>query len=120
MTRDDEAAAASGPRHVELRRTMRLAGMRPLPRFPSTPGVDLRGKRILLTGASSGIGAVAAGTFAAHGATVIAVARRQDLLADVVGRITAAGGNATAVRADLADMAEVDSVVAEAGRVGDP
>ncbi len=34
--------------------------MRPLPRPPTRTSVDLRGKRVLLTGASSGIGAVAA------------------------------------------------------------
>ena len=51
--------------------------------------MDLRGKRILLTGASSGIGAVAACKLAAEGASIIAVARRESLLAEVVERITA-------------------------------
>lgn len=100
-----------------IRRALRLAGMRPVPRWPSREPVDLRGKRILLTGASSGIGAVAAEKLAARGATVIAVARRQDLLAEVVDRITATGGNATAIRADLADLAQVDEVVRAAGPV---
>ena len=44
--------------------------------------VDLEGKRILLTGASSGIGEAAAEKFARRGATVVVVARRQDLLDD--------------------------------------
>jgi NAD(P)-dependent dehydrogenase (short-subunit alcohol dehydrogenase family) len=79
--------------------------------------VDLRGKRILLTGASSGIGAVATRKLAAEGATVIAVARRHDLLAEVVGEITASGGDATAVSADLSDLDEVDAVVKAAGAV---
>ncbi|MBJ7387684.1 MAG: short-chain dehydrogenase, partial [Mycolicibacterium sp.] len=43
-----------------IRKTLRLAGMRPMPRRPARTSIDLRGKRILLTGASSGIGAVAA------------------------------------------------------------
>jgi NADP-dependent 3-hydroxy acid dehydrogenase YdfG len=67
---------------------MRLAGMRPVPRLPARSVVDLRGKRILLTGASSGIGAVAACKLAAEGASITAVARRESLLAEVVGRIT--------------------------------
>ncbi len=58
----------------------------------------MRGKRILLTGASSGIGAVAAQKLAAEGAMVIAVARRESLLAGIVEQITASGGNATAIR----------------------
>ncbi len=100
-----------------VRRALRLAGMRPVPRWPARPTVDLHGKRVLLTGASSGIGAVAARRFAAEGATVIAVARREDLLDDLVGQITALGGSAVAMRADLADLDQVDAVVSAVGRV---
>jgi NAD(P)-dependent dehydrogenase (short-subunit alcohol dehydrogenase family) len=91
--------------------------MRPVPRWPVPPSVELRGRRVLLTGASSGIGAVAAEKLASHGATVIAVARREEPLAEVVGRITAAGGNATAIRADLTDLEQVDELVKSAGPV---
>lgn len=94
-----------------------MAGMRPVPRWPSRTSVDLRGKRVLLTGASSGIGAVAAQLFAAEGATVVAVARRADVLADVVARITVGGGSATAMAADLADLDQVDAVVNAVGPV---
>jgi NAD(P)-dependent dehydrogenase (short-subunit alcohol dehydrogenase family) len=100
-----------------IRKTLRLAGMRPMPRWPARASIDLRGKRILLTGASSGIGAVAAERLAAEGATVIAVARRENLLAELVGRITAAGGNATAIPADLTDLARIDELVEEVGPV---
>ena len=77
----------------------------------------MQGRRILLTGASSGIGAVAAQKLAAEGATVIAVARREGLLTEVVDRITASGGNATAIRADLSNLDEVDAVVQRVGPV---
>ncbi|GAB7069442.1 SDR family oxidoreductase [Mycolicibacterium hodleri] len=96
---------------------MRLAGMRPVPRWPVRASVDLRGKRILLTGASSGIGAVAARKFAAEGATVVAVARRAALLAEVVDQIVASGGSAIAMAADLADLDQVDGVVNAVGPV---
>lgn len=102
---------------ANVKRSMRLAGMRPLPRLPARTNVDLRGKRILLTGGSSGIGAVAAEKLAAQGASLILVARRADLLAEVVGRITAAGGTATAVPADLTDLDRIDDLVEAVGPV---
>lgn len=80
---------------------------------PLAKPVDLRGKRVLLTGASSGIGEAAAELFAAKGATVVAAARRKDLLDEVVGRITAAGGEAIAIAADLSDMDAVDALAAD-------
>ncbi|CAN5837403.1 SDR family oxidoreductase [soil metagenome] len=96
---------------------MRLAGMRPVPRWRSNTEIDLRGKRILLTGGSSGIGAVAAHKLAAQGATVIVVARREALLHAVVEQIVASGGEASAIHADLADLSQVDEVVETVGPV---
>ena len=75
--------------------------------------VDLKGKRILLTGASSGIGEAAAEKFARRGATVVVVARRQELLDALVDRITAAGGDARAYVCDLSDLDAVDDLVAK-------
>ncbi len=100
-----------------VKRAVRLAGMRPMPRWPARPPIDLRGKRILLTGASSGIGAVAAGKLAAEGATMIVVARREDVLDDLVRKITDTGGDALAIRADLADLDQVDALVDQVGSV---
>jgi NAD(P)-dependent dehydrogenase (short-subunit alcohol dehydrogenase family) len=96
-----------------------LASMRPpvspqlLLNRPAIKPVDLDGKRILLTGASSGIGAAAAEQFAGHGATVVVVARRQDLLDTVADRITKAGGSALSLSCDLSDMDAVDALVAD-------
>ena len=78
--------------------------------------IDLKGKRILLTGASSGIGEAAAEKLARRGATVVAVARREDLLDAVVARISEAGGptgpQARAHACDLSDLDAVDDLVA--------
>jgi len=101
----------------DVRRSLRMAGMRPVPRLPARHPIDLRGKRILLTGASSGIGEVAAPLLAARGATVIVVARRDAMLNTVVERITAAGGAALAAPADLTDMDAVDRLVDTVGPV---
>ncbi|WP_082753886.1 SDR family oxidoreductase [Mycobacterium sp. NAZ190054] len=94
-----------------------LTSMRPpiLPTLlnrPTRPVIDLAGKRVLLTGASSGIGEAAAGKLARRGATVVAVARRGDLLDEVVARITDAGGHARAHTCDLSDLDAVDELVA--------
>ncbi len=80
---------------------------------PLTKDVDLHNKRILVTGASSGIGEAAAGQFARHGATVVAVARRKDRLDAVVQRISAAGGTATAIPCDLSDLDAIDRLVSD-------
>jgi NAD(P)-dependent dehydrogenase (short-subunit alcohol dehydrogenase family) len=100
-----------------LKRAIRIAGMQPEPRLGARKRVDLQGKRILMTGASSGIGEAAAEKLAAAGATVIVVARRRHLLDDVVERISARGGQAMAIPANLADMDAVDAVVEEAGQI---
>ncbi|MBB2992850.1 NAD(P)-dependent dehydrogenase (short-subunit alcohol dehydrogenase family) [Mycolicibacterium iranicum] len=104
-------------RAADLRRALRLAGMRPLPRRAARAPIALRGKRILLTGASSGIGEVAAERLAALGATVIVVARRAPLLDELVERVGARGGHAIAMAANLADLDAVDDLVQRVGAV---
>jgi NAD(P)-dependent dehydrogenase (short-subunit alcohol dehydrogenase family) len=95
-----------------------LASMRPplperlLALRPNRDAVDLEGKRILLTGASSGIGEAAAEKLAREGATVVVVARRRELLDDLAARITAEGGDARAHACDLADLDAIDDLVA--------
>jgi NAD(P)-dependent dehydrogenase (short-subunit alcohol dehydrogenase family) len=96
-----------------------LASMRPpitpqmLVNRPLMKPVELAGKRILLTGASSGIGEAAAERFARLGATVVVVARRRDLLDAVTDRITTAGGTAMSIPCDISDMDAVDALVAD-------
>ena len=64
---------------------------------------DLQGKTVLVTGGSRGIGAHTARAFAAQGAKVCAVGRDQAALERVVADITADGGTAIAVAADVTD-----------------
>src|SRR5690349_9871498 len=78
--------------------------------------MKLTGKRVLITGASRGIGETLAGAFAEAGATVALVARSKDALEKVAGPL---GGTAHA--ADLSDPAQVSDLIAriedEAGPV---
>ena len=81
--------------------------------FAPRHGVEIAGKRILVTGASSGIGEAGARALARAGAHVIVVARRGELLDAVVARVAAEGGAATAFACDLSDLDEVDALVAK-------
>lgn len=80
--------------------------------------MELRGKRVLVTGASSGIGAATARHAAARGAHAILVARSGDALESVAREIRAAGGSAEAHVADLAEPAAVREMAAAVRRDG--
>ena len=77
-------------------------------------GFDAKGKRILVTGASSGIGAALAEALAAAGATVGICARREDRLAQVLERCRAASPDSCMWVTDLADPSAVDRLAADA------
>ena len=78
----------------------------------------LQGRRALVTGASSGLGRHFALTLAQAGATVIVAARSIDKLAETVTEIKAAGGDASAVRLDVTDVASVQGAFDEIGAGG--
>ena len=67
--------------------------------------MELRGRLAVVTGASSGIGAATARLLAREGFRVVLMARTESTLEEVAAGIRAAGGEATAVAADLGDAA---------------
>ncbi len=69
---------------------------------------ELKGKIVLITGASSGFGEDAARLFAREGCTVVLAARRIDRLQTLVTKIQAEGGQAFAVPLDVADRKEIE------------
>lgn len=83
--------------------------------------MDWKGKIVLLTGASSGIGEGLALALAKKGATLGLLARREELLRDLAARCEAAGGTARVLAADVTDSTAVqsaaDNLVDEFGRI---
>ncbi|MFL6174138.1 MAG: SDR family NAD(P)-dependent oxidoreductase [Marmoricola sp.] len=85
-----------------------------LNRAVSGPGAlrkAVGGRVVLVTGASTGIGRAAAVKLAAAGAQVLAVARSEDLLDELVAEIEAARGTAYAYRCDMTDLEQIDALV---------
>lgn len=67
---------------------------------------------VLITGASSGIGAGLAREFARRGLRVVLVARRVDQLEALAGEIRTAGGHASAHRGDVTVDGDIAGVIA--------
>src|SRR5690606_2628299 len=73
---------------------------------------SLAGKRVLVTGASSGFGAHFARVLAEAGADLILAARRRDKLEQTADAVRALGREALVVEMDVADYASVQSAFA--------
>jgi short-subunit dehydrogenase len=69
---------------------------------------------VLVTGASTGIGAAAARMFAAEGAKVVLAARGREALDALAAELRAAGHHAEAVPTDVGDMQALRGLVARA------
>ncbi len=76
--------------------------------------IDFTGQRVLVTGASSGIGAGLAEEFARRGAVVGICARRRDRLAEVLERLRTHSPQSRQWVVDLSRPEEVDRLAADA------
>jgi short-subunit dehydrogenase len=73
--------------------------------------MEIQNSIIIITGASSGIGATTARELARQGATVVLAARRAEQLDALAAAIERAGGQALAVPTDLAEREAIDRLV---------
>jgi gluconate 5-dehydrogenase len=81
------------------------------------PLFDLRGKRALVTGGNSGIGAAMASALGLAGARVVLVARREAELQAAAQQLRAEGIEADTLSADLADVAALRAAAQAAGDI---
>ena len=74
---------------------------------------DFEGKVVLITGATSGLGATTAVSLASKGAKVAITGRREEQGQAVVAQMQAAGGEGLFIRADVTVRADVQAMVAK-------
>src|SRR5688500_1384456 len=79
--------------------------------------MDLRGRSVVITGASRGIGKLLAVEMGRRGANVVVAARTETphrrlagTIGETVEAVKEAGGNAIAVRTDLRNPADIDAL----------
>jgi NADP-dependent 3-hydroxy acid dehydrogenase YdfG len=75
---------------------------------------SLDGRRILITGASSGIGEAAAEAIVREGGAVALGARRKDRLDERASSLTRDGGKAIAIEADIGEECQAVALVSQA------
>lgn len=79
---------------------------------------EVKGKIVVITGASSGAGRAVALEFARNGAGLILAARREEVLNEVADECKALGGDALVVPTDVTDAGQVNTLAAMAQHWG--
>ena len=77
----------------------------------------LRRQRVLITGASSGIGRATALEVARRGGHLVLAARRRNLLEEVAALCRGEGAECVVVVADVSERQDCERLIAEAGRI---
>lgn len=79
--------------------------------------MEIEGKTVVITGASSGIGRATAVEFARRRARLVLAARRTSLLDEVASECRASGAETKVVATDVTRRAECEALIDAAGRV---
>ena len=82
--------------------------------------MELKGRGVLVTGGSKGLGRALVEAFAARGARVVAVARGREALEETVAAVRAKGGEAHALVADVADKEAIHRISGAAAALVGP
>ncbi|MEM6927663.1 MAG: SDR family NAD(P)-dependent oxidoreductase [Myxococcota bacterium] len=82
--------------------------------------MNVNGKLVVVSGASSGIGAALARQLGAERARVVLLARREEKLQAVARDVEAAGGEAHVLAVDLSDQAEAGATASRILEIGVP
>jgi NADP-dependent 3-hydroxy acid dehydrogenase YdfG len=72
---------------------------------------NIKGKVVVITGASSGLGTASAWDLSGQGATVVLGARRAERLQELANELTKRGGKALTVTTDVTHLDEVKHLV---------
>src|SRR5437868_616455 len=101
-----------GPVKAATHLANRPVGINVIDRFRHLKTLEeaVAGQVVLITGASSGIGAAAAQQIGAAGGTVVLVARGREKLEETAALVAAAGGTAEVEPCDLTDMEAIDAL----------
>src|SRR4051812_38994208 len=75
--------------------------------------IDFRGKTVLISGGSRGLGLELARRFAREGAEVVLIARERDQLQNVANEFSTRGGSVTVRECDVRKAEEVKNTVAD-------
>lgn len=82
-----------------------------------TEALSLKGKRVLITGGTTGIGRAIARLLASEGAAIFTFGRHERELEDALKDISAVGGEPSGMVADASKKEDVESVFAESDRL---